>query len=348
MKHRLTAILLLLIIFMFIMLVGCDSRPPEKAPMSRQYFEYFDTVSIIYSYCDESAAEFDSNCSIVENVLSEYHKLLDIYYEYDGINNLCTVNKNAGIAPVKVDRNLIDFLLYAKEMCRITNGETNIALGSVLKLWHDRRDEGAAFPEKASIPSQEELNTASLHTLVDDIIIDTEDSTVFLSDKDMLIDVGALGKGYATEKARDALVHADITSYVLNIGGNIRAIGTKPGGNGWRTAIKDPFDKSRYALTVNISDTSCVTSGNYERYYTVGGVRYHHIIDKDTLMPADYFASVTVFANNSALADALSTALFCMPYEDGLALIKGIGGAEAYWISTSGEEYMTEGVQIAE
>ena len=106
---------------------------------------------------------------------------------------------------------------------------------------------------------------------------------------------------------------------------------------------KNPKDPNTYSQIITIADTSCVTSGDYERYFTVEGKKYHHIIDKDTLMPADYFSSVTIIANDSGLADCLSTALFCMSYEEGLALVEKIGGVEVLWIYSDGTMKTTQG-----
>ncbi len=305
-------------------------------------FTCFDTVSYVYSYAGDSDEVFSDNCEEVWNILAEYHKLFDIYHEYDGINNLCTLNKNAGGEPISVDERLIDFLLYAKELYTLTDGEMNVMMGSVLSLWHDAREDGGY------IPSSDALAQAAEHISFDCLEIDKANSTVRITDKDASIDVGALGKGYATEIAAQALSDKGVTSYVLNIGGNIRIIGKKPNGDGWKTGIKNPKDTSTYSKYIIISDTSCVTSGDYERYFTVGGVKYHHIIDKDTLMPASYFSSVTVIAKNSGLADALSTALFSMSYEDGLALLERIGGVDALWILPDGTTLTTDGFKSLE
>ena len=332
----------------FSALASCaPSEKKEPATQAKSYYDYFDTVSTVISYMGEPAEEFAANCEAVSTLLGRYHRLFDIYHEYDGENNLKTVNKNAGKTPVKVDGELIDFLLYCKEIFTLTNGKTNIAMGSVLKLWHDCREDAFDNPSAAVIPTEAELLEAAAHTDINNLIIDEENSTVYLADPNMRLDVGALGKGYATERAREALVARGVTSYVLNIGGNISAIGEKPSGEGWRTSITNPekAEDKPYILTVNLKDTACVTSGNYERYYTVGGIRYHHIIDKDTLMPSEYFSSVTVFVNDSALADALSTALFNVSYEEGLALINEIGGIDVLWVTTEGDIYMTDGVK---
>jgi thiamine biosynthesis lipoprotein len=321
----------------------------EKEPetMAKSYYDFFDTVSVIISYEGDSSEEFAENCEQVSKLLLKYHKLFDIYYEYDGINNLKTVNKNAGVAPVKIDSELIDFLLYCKEVYKLTSGKTNIAMGSVLKLWHDEREMAEAWPNKAKLPDFNALENAARHTDIDNLIIDKDAGTVYISDPQMQLDVGAIAKGYATERAAELLISRGVTSYVLNIGGNIRAIGEKANGGAWVTGITNP-DKSSseaFACRVEIRDTSLVTSGDYERYYTVDGVRYHHIIDPDTLMPSRYFSSVSVFVKDSGLSDALSTALFVMSYEDGLELVKSLG-AEAVWIKSDGTVLKSDGIAL--
>ena len=331
-----------------ILLSFASCKEKEPAVQAKSYYEYFDTVSTVLSYKGDSEAEFYQNCEIVANVLGDYHKMLDIYYEYSGINNLKTINKNAGIAPVEVDERLIDFLIFSKAMYTLTNGKNNIAMGSVLKLWHDCRTDASSNPSGAKIPSLEELEDAALHCDISDLIIDTEANTVYIQDPRMQLDVGAIGKGYATERAAEALMDAGVTSYVLNIGGNIRAIGTKPSGDGWETGITHPNKSSdeRFISKVNIENTSLVTSGDYERFYTVEGVKYHHIIDPSTLMPAAYFSSVSIFTTDGGLADALSTALFCMSYEDGLALVNSIGGIEVIWVDKDYNVKSTPGVKM--
>lgn len=342
--------LLAALLCLFLLLVPLSSCKKEKEPQiqAKSYYEYFDTVSTVISYAGDSEGEFKAVAKAVEEVLGKYHKLLDIYYEYSGINNVKTVNKNAGVAPVKVDRELIDFLLYAKEIYAMTGGKTNIAMGSVLSLWHDCREDAGEDKIGTKIPSEQELIDAAQHCDINNLIINKAESTVYISDPKMSLDVGAIGKGYATERAAELLMDMGVNSYVLNIGGNIRAIGTKADGGGWDTGITHPNKSAdeRYITRVMIKNTSLVTSGDYERYYTVDGVSYHHIIDPDTLMPANYFSSISVFTRDSGLADALSTALFCMSYEDGLALIESIGGIEVIWVDKNYNVKHTDGIEF--
>ena len=327
---------------------GTSDPSGDPKPQAKSYYEYFDTVTVIFSYCNDSPATFEDNCAAVAALLEEYHRLFDIYYEYAGINNLKTVNQSAAVAPVKVDAKLIELLLYAKEIHTRTGGMTNAALGSVLTLWHAAREHGIDHPESAALPNTDALAEAAKHTDIGQLVINVEDSTVFFADPAMRLDVGAIAKGYVAEKAAQLLISRGVTSYVLNLGGNLRAIGTKPSGNGWITGITNPDKTSDedFVCKVVLKDTSLVTSGNYERFYTVNGKRYHHIIDPNTSMPAEHFSSVSVFTPDSGLADALSTALFCMTYEEGLALVGQLGNVEVIWVDLSGNLYKTDGIEF--
>jgi thiamine biosynthesis lipoprotein len=328
------------------MMTGCAAETKKAQPQGKMYFTYFDTISCVYSYAGDSAECFDERSAEVSNILGEYNQLLDIYHEYEGINNLCTINKNAGGEPLKVDERLMEFLDYAKEIYQLTSGEMNVMMGSVLSLWHQCRELAAENPEQARLPNQAELERAGEHMSIEALELDHENMTVRISDPEASIDVGALGKGYATQKAAEYLIEEKAEGYVLNIGGNIRIIGTKPDGTGWLTGIRDPQGTEQdYCIGLRLKNTACVTSGIYERYFTVDGLRYHHIIDKDTLYPAAGFASLTVLTEDSGLADGLSTALFCMSYEEGKALVDSLDGVEALWIFDDGKILYTDGVE---
>ncbi len=324
-----------------LLLISCSKKKQEAQinPQGRVYFDLFDTVSYIYSYKGDSEEEFICNADEAYSVLLKYHRLFDIYHEYEGLNNLSTINSNP-LCDISVDDELIEFLLYAKEMAEVTGGEMDVMMGSVLSLWHDAR-----YSDTPYLPDSEALKEASLYSGFEYLEIDEERKTVKLLSPYASIDPGALGKGYATEKAAEALEGKGVGSYVLNIGGNIRIIGSKVDGSGWRTGIKDPKNpESNFIIMLSLKDTSCVTSGNYERYFTVDGVKYSHIIDKDTLYPALYFDSVSIIVKNSALADALSTALFTMPYEEGRKLALSLG-ADAIWVFSDGSVKYTSGIE---
>ncbi len=300
-------------------------------------FEFFDTVSTITGYA-ESREAFDEIASSAFAELQEYHRLYNIYYRYEGMENLRTINDRTDgeHRTVTVDRRIIDLLLYAKELYALTDGNMNIAMGSVLSIWHQYRTEGIDDPENAELPPMERLLAASEHTDIANLVIDEEASTVTLTDPKMTLDVGAIAKGYAVEMVAQSLEKRGISGYCLNVGGNVRTIGKKPDGSGWTVGLEDPLGGDNYIAYLTLTGQSLVTSGSYQRYYLVNGERYHHIIDPETLMPAEGFVAVSILTPHSGQGDGLSTALFCMPLEDGLALVESIPDTEAQWVLPDG------------
>ncbi len=317
-----------------------------KEMYTRHCFDYFDTVTSVSGYA-ESEEEFNAIYDEVINELREYHMLFTIYHRFDGMNNLCTVNEltNGEHKVVTVDRRIIEMLTYAKEMYELTNGKMNIAMGSVLSIWHEYRTLGIDDIMNARLPSEKELKDASLHTDIENLIIDEENSTVYISDPKMKLDVGAIAKGYAVEMIALALEENGVSGYVLNVGGNVRTIGTKPDGESWVVGIENPDENSDepYLSRLKLGGESLVTSGSYQRFYIVDGKSYHHIIDGETLFPAELYTSVSVICKNSAKADALSTALFCMSAEDGLSLVNSLFGVEASWLLRDGTRIFSDG-----
>ena len=340
MKSKRVCILLVVLLFLGI-LCGCEEKKIE--PRGISYFDYFDTVSYIYSYTSDDEETFMKRADEVAGILDRYHQMFDIYHEYDGMNNLCTINRMAGKEPVEVSEDIVSFLLSGKELYYKTNGKMNIMIGALTRPWHEHRTAALEDPNGATLPDENELIEAKSHIDIESLIIDETNNTVYIDDEKALLDVGAYGKGYATERAADYLFSIEAYGYVLNIGGNIRTIGSKPDGTGWVTGITDPVNNDQYAMKINIADTACVTSGVYERYYMVDGVRYHHIIDPDTLYPAKYFDSVTVLCKDSGIADALSTALSCMSKEDGMKMLENFENVNVIWINPNSDiEYTTD------
>lgn len=169
--------------------------------------------------------------------MDTYHRLCHIYQSFHGINNLKTVNDRAGQGPTEVDGRLLDVLSYAQEMYQVTDGACNAAMGAVLSLWHDCREQALAG-EEARLPDPDALLQAGEHCRMEDVILNAQTSTVELMDPDMSLDLGAIAKGYAAEQAAQALEEAGFTGYALSIGGNVRVIGTKPDGTAWAPASR--------------------------------------------------------------------------------------------------------------
>lgn len=323
----------ILAIFFIFSLSSC-AQTNSKQRYETQFMEYFDTLTQIACYT-VSKNDFEKYTELIKEELKTYHQLYDIYNDYEGINNIKTINDNAGIKPVKVDKKIIDMLKLAIREYKDTNGAVNIAMGSVLEIWHTYREEGINNPEDAKLPPMELLKNANNHTNINNIIIDEINSTVYINDKDMSIDVGSIGKGYATQQVCEYIKAQGLSQALISVGGNVCAIGGKGNDNSsWNVGVKNPDNESNepYINIVKLKDLSLVTSGDYQRYYTVDGVNYHHIINANTLMPSDYFSSVSIISTSSADADALSTAIFNMPLDNGLDLINSLKDTEAVWV----------------
>lgn len=337
MKRLLCAVLLLCVL-----LTGCTvgQLPQEKRQYTATFLTLFDTVTTIVGKA-ESKEQFEKTAQAVHDELLEYHQLFDIYNDYEGVNNLKTINDAAGIAPVEVDERIIRLLLDCKRYNALTDGKVNVAMGSVLKLWHDARNDGINNPMNAYLPDLNALEEASLHTDLNAVVIDETAKTVYISDPAVRLDVGAIAKGWAVQQV--SLTAAE--GLLISVGGNVCATGSKDEtGTPWVIGIQNPDGGEDYLHTVYLSKGSVVTSGDYQRCYWVDGKPYHHIIDPDTQMPGQYWRCVSIVCEDSALADALSTALFLLPLEEGKALVESCN-ADAFWVSLTGEEFMTSGFE---
>lgn len=325
-----------------LLLSGCAGQAGSEPKLRRyeaSFLTLFDTVTTIVGYA-ETEEEFRRTAQEFHDSLLDYHQLFDVYHEYDGMNNLKTVNDSAGGDPVEVDRRIIDLLLFCRELEGLTGGRVDVTMGSVLALWHEARTEGVDDPEHAALPDAGALEEAARHTGFDLLEIDQEASTVRLTDPQARLDVGAVAKGWAVEQ----VCRSSPTGLLVSVGGNVRATGPKPEGKSpWVVGVQDPDgEKQDYLHTLNIDHQSVVSSGDYQRYYTVDGVRYHHIIDPDTLRPGRLWRAVTVVCPDSGLADGLSTALFLLPREEGAALAQRCG-AQAMWVAPDGGLLYTDG-----
>ena len=343
------------VVFMVVLcmlLTGCKGQPgnnPDNNELTRfsaNFFDVFDTQTTVIGYAKDQET-FDEKVELIEEKLMEYHRLYDIYHTYDDINNLKTINDNAGMEPVLVDTEIINLLKMSREMYDLTSGRVNVAMGSVLEIWHNHREIGREYPEKATVPEMEALLEASEHMNIDNLIIDEEASTVYLKDSEMSLDVGGIGKGYAVQKTAEYAREIGLENALISVGGNTCALGVKQDGTQWKIGIQNPDLESdeAHVAKVCVKDACVVTSGDYQRYYMVDDVKYSHIIDPDTLMPAAYFASVTIIAKDSGMADALSTGVYNMPLEEGMELISKLSDVEALWVQKDGELVYSEGFQ---
>lgn len=330
-------------------LAGCSSTE-EYTKFDYTFYGVFDTITQVVGYA-KTQEEFDTYMTKLEERFGELHKLYDRFNSYEGINNIKTINDNAGKEPVKVEKEIIDLLVFSKELYNKTGNLTNIAMGSVTNIWDYYRDEGINDPQNAQLPPMSVLEEAKTHTDMDKIIINEEDGTVYLEDPDMLLDVGAVAKGYATEVVAQEMEQMGFISALISAGGNIRGIG-KPLDNlrdKWGVGIQNPdaslFDAGRVLETVFITDASVVSSGDYQRYYYVGEEIYHHLIHPETLMPTNYYRQVSIVTPNSGEADFYSTAIFILPFEESKELADSIEDFEVMWVFPDGTIEVTEGLK---
>ncbi len=298
----------------------------------------FDTIVSFVAYT-KNEAQFEEYSSFLKKEFKRYDALFDKYDTHKGINNIKTINDNAGIKPVKVDKEIIELLEQCQTYNTLSNHQFDITMGSVLELWHETREAANNNPNP-TIPSTSSLEEAKKHTGWQHVTINKEDSTVYIDDKAVSLDVGASAKGFAVEKIAQKLEDKGLEHAIINAGGNVRMIGSKPEEETWQVGIQIPNLESFSTdslLSIKIDDSmSIVTSGDYQRYYMYNDQLMHHIIDPITLMPARYARAVTVITKDSGIADMLSTTLFTMSYQDGITLLntlkeQGIQ-ADALWV----------------
>ncbi len=351
--------LLCLLLLTSLAISGCAAGAPASptaAPVydrfSINFFDTFDTLTTLMAYAPDEAT-FQTAANQAHDRLMQLHQLYDGYNAYEGIANIYVLNRDAAKAPVAVPQELMDLLLFCRDNQPITGGTTNIALGAVLRIWHDYRDAGLDDPEHAELPPMDALQAAARHTDMTDVVLDTANNTVFYRDPELKLDVGAVAKGYAAEVVARELLKSPIPSFILSAGGNVR-VGNPPLDGkrvAWGIGIQDPRGNvfsdanSDIVETFYLANMSVVTSGVYQRYYVVDGQPYHHLIDPKTLMPGAHYQSVTILTEHSGMADLLSTAAFLLPLEQSRALVAALPGVDALWVLPDGSIEMTDGAR---
>ncbi len=333
--------LTILLLSLSVVLSGCAVTPAtEEKQYNATFLTLFDTLTTIVGR-GTSQEEFQEKAQQIHDKLLEYHELFDIYNEYPDTVNLCTLNKEAGKAPVSVDPRIMALLTDCKELYTATGGKVNVAMGSILSLWHETRSHGRDDPSTAVLPDQGALEEGSLHCNIDDLILDETAGTVYFADPNLRLDVGAIAKGWAVQRVAEETP----SGFLISVGGNVCATGPKDDeGTPWVIGIQDPDGGENYLHTIYVEKGCVVTSGDYQRAYVVDGKLYHHIIDPNTLYPSEYWRSVSVVCEDSALADALSTALFLLPLEEGQVLAESFG-AQALWVDAQGQRFYSPGFQ---
>ena len=285
----------------------------------------FDTPITFQAECSE--ADYVKYLDLVRSTFQEYNQLFDQYNSYEGVNNIYTLNHEAASHAVEVDPRIIECIEKSMDASKI-NSKFDIAEGKVLTLWHDARE-----AETPYLPKSEDIEKAKIHTEVTGVIVNG--NTISFQDDTIQLDLGAIAKGYTAEKVKEKLEEAGLDNGFINAGGNVVLIGNKKDGTDWVVGIQKP-DSNDSLVRYKTSEPTClVTSGDYQRFMTIDGKRYSHIIDPDTGYPAEFVRSVTVINKDSTWADAMSTALFCMSVEDGLKVCQE-QNLEAVWFTDKG------------
>ncbi|MEO5893500.1 MAG: FAD:protein FMN transferase [Ferruginibacter sp.] len=274
-------------------------------------------ISVVAGEGDEA---FAGKC--MESAISEIQRIERLLTTFDESSQTNLINRNAGITPVKVDKEVIDLISRSKRISEITQGAFDISYGAIDKrLWNFDKD-------MTTLPDRETARLLVKHINYKNILINDDAQTVFLKDKGMRIGFGGIGKGYAAERAKDVLQKNGVESGIVNAAGDLTTWGYQPGGKPWTIGIANP-DKVRDAFSwMNITDMSVATSGNYEKFVVINGKKYSHTIDPRTGLPVQGIKSVTIISPNAEIADAMATPVMVMGIRTGLNMInqiKGIG-----------------------
>ncbi|MDP3387152.1 MAG: FAD:protein FMN transferase [Eubacteriales bacterium] len=328
------------VILMAIILSGCSiksngttvNQANSDLKVSKNAF-LLNTFNTITLFGTDDGSYFEA----IYDEVSRLENKLSVHIEG---SEVALINNYAGIQPVKVSLETIEVIEKSIEYAELSDGLFDITIGPLVNLWGIGTD-------SPRLPQPSEIESAL--DLIDyrNIVMDKANSTVYLTDKNMSIDLGAIAKGYIADKAAEKMIELGLKSAIINFGGNVVLLGEKPDGSAFQVGIQEP-DESRGGIvgTVTAKDISLVTSGDYERYFVQDDVRYHHILDPYTGYPTDNnIKAVAIIATRSFDADALSTTVLLLGLDEGMALIESLDGVEAVFITKEHEIYMSDGVK---
>ncbi|MDR3171849.1 MAG: FAD:protein FMN transferase [Treponema sp.] len=319
----------LLLVPVFFSLAGCTESPSSQSAF------VLGTLCTVNLYKQGSAALY----SAVFSRLQAIEALMSVTLTGSDVD---LINQNAGHEPVKVHDEVLAVLETALQYAELSGGAFDPTVGPLVKLW----DIGSETPQ---LPSEVAIREALSRINWRDVFIDRAAGTVLLKQPGMVLDLGAIAKGYAADEAARILKEARIDGAIIDLGGNIFAFGAKEGDNRdtvpWRIGVQNPLDeRGTYIGVLTVQHKSIVTSGVYERYADINGVRYHHILSTKDGYPVDNgILSVTIVAASSMDADALSTTVFTLGYEKGTALLADLDKVEAVFVFTDKRIRLTKG-----
>lgn len=328
-------IFIILIVSLFLF-TGCQKKESDVSldkPISQTGF-FLDTLVDIKI--------FDSNDpKIIQDCFSILKDIENTMSRHNPDTELSKVNSQSGKSFVKVSKDTFYVVEKGLEYHKFSDGLLDLSIGPIASLWNIGTKD-ARVPDALEIKSNLSLVNSN------NIILDKKNSQIMLKKEGMILDLGAIAKGFAGDKITDYLKSKGIKHAILNLGGNVVTLGTKIDNNNWKVAIQNPFDsRGSYLATVDVNNKHVVTSGIYERYLEKNGKRYHHILNPFTGYPQENdVASISVIADKGIDADALSTSLFMMGPKEGLLKIKSLNSkVDVIFVTKDKKIYMTKNIK---
>lgn len=299
------------------------------------------TATLMGSRWDITIVANDSTTAehSIDTVIAEVSRIENLISDWKPQTQVSLVNNNAGIAPVKVDKEVLQLMQRAIYISQITNGAFDISFAAMEKIW---KFDGSM----TKMPAPEAVKKAVEKVGYKNIIVDTLNSTIFLKLKGMKIGFGALGEGYAADKCRDMMLQKGINAGIVNGSGDMSTWGKQPSGKPWRIGITDPFNPGEIYAIVPLHQSGVTTSGSYEKYAEIDGKRYSHIINPTTGYPATGLVSVTVFGAGAEMCNAFSTSIMVLGKDAGLALLKKYPGYTCIMVADNGKFYYSKKIHL--
>ena len=276
----------------------------------------------------------------IDSAIFEITRIEKLISSWDLNSETSLINKHSGIKPIKVDKELFDLIERSIAISALTNGAFDISYASMDRIWNY---DGSM----REMPSKEEISNSIKKVGYQNISIDKEAQTVFLKLKGMKIGFGAIGKGYAADKAKALLIEKGVKAGIINASGDLNAWGKQADGSDWMVAITNPLNKNKVFSWLPINDSAIVTSGNYEKFISFDGIRYSHIIDPRTGYPSTGIISTSIMTSNAELADAISTSVFVMGVETGLDFINQLKGVDCIIIDEENKIHISNNIKLS-
>ncbi|KRD61033.1 thiamine biosynthesis protein ApbE [Flavobacterium sp. Root935] len=264
------------------------------------------------SIVDKDSLSAEKNSDIV---IAEITRIENLISDWKADSQISKVNQNAGIQPIKVDREVFELAQRAVKLSEITNGGFDVSFAAMDRIW---KFDGSM----KEMPSADAIKKSVEKVGYKNIILDSTESTIFLKLKGMKIGFGALGEGYATDKCRAMMIEKGIKAGIINGSGDMSTWGKQPNGKDWKIGITNPFKPEKILAVVPLKEGAVTTSGSYEKFVVFNGKRYSHIINPATGYPAIGLCSVTVFGPNAETANGLSTSMMVLGLKEGLLLLQ--------------------------